>query len=236
MKRHVFITGATGYIGRRVASELVARGHAVRGLVRPGSESRAPSGIEVVAGDALDAASYRDAVRPCDTWVHLVGVAHPSPAKADQFLTVDLASVEAAMEAAAFAHVSHVVYVSVAHPAPVMRAYVEARRRGEARVVASGLPATILRPWYVLGPGHRWPIVLTPIYHLACLIPRWRAGAERLGLVSIDTMVRALVVCVEEPAPSTRVLDVPAIRTLGSRTSPGNRSPAGRGQAGVAPY
>jgi hypothetical protein len=71
----------------------------------------------------------------------------------------------------------------------------------------------VLRPWYVLGPGHWWPVVLLPLYALAALLPASRAGAKRLGLVTLTQMVRALVAAVERP-PNTgmTILDVPAIR------------------------
>jgi uncharacterized protein YbjT (DUF2867 family) len=75
--------------------------------------------------------------------------------KAAEFERVDLASIRATTAAAALAGARHLVYVSVAHPAPVMRAYIAARTRGEALVRECGVPAMILRPWYVLGPGHR---------------------------------------------------------------------------------
>ena len=45
------------------------------------------------------------------------------------------------------------------------------RSEGEALIRAAGLNATILRPWYVLGPGHRWPVVLIPAYWLAERLP-----------------------------------------------------------------
>ena len=148
-------------MGRRLGAELLRRGHRVRALVRPGSESRAASGAEVVAADPLDTASYRDRVAGCDTFVDLVGVAHPSPAKAAQFRSIDLVSAKAAISAATSAGIRHFVYVSVAHPAPVMRAYIAARVEGEDAIRESGLPATILRPWYVLGSGpplaDSWP-------------------------------------------------------------------------------
>ena len=61
------------------------------------------------------------------------------------------------------AGVQHFVYISVAHPAPMMKAYIEVRSQCEAMIRQSGMNATILRPWYVLGPGHRWPYLLLPI-------------------------------------------------------------------------
>jgi len=90
---NVFITGGTGYIGSRLIPELLRRGHAVRALVRNGSDAKLPSGASIVRGNALDLGTFADQVAPSDTFVQLVGVAHPSPAKARQFRDVDLVSV-----------------------------------------------------------------------------------------------------------------------------------------------
>lgn len=216
----VFVTGATGYLGSRLIPRLVANGHAVRALLRPASRAKLPVGTdthcEIIEGDALDAASYVEALRGCDTLVHLVGVAHPSPARAAEFISVDLASIEAAVVAARQARVRHLVYVSVAQPAPLMQAYVDARRRGESLIRAARLDATVLRPWYVLGPGHRWPVALLPAYWLAACVPGLRDGARRLGLVTIGQMLGALETAVERPAQGVRILDVPAIRAAGN--------------------
>jgi len=98
-----------------------------------------------------------------------------------------------------------------------MRAYIAVREEGEALVRAIGIPVTILRPWYVLGPGHRWPALLVPAYALLERLPPTRDGARRLGLVTREQMVAALVRAVEDPpAAGIRVLDVPAIRRGGA--------------------
>src|SRR5438309_7274136 len=89
--RHcVFVTGGTGYMGQRLISRLLSRGHQVRALVRSGSEKKLPAGCTPVLGDALDGSSYAKQVPPADTFVQLVGVAHPSPTKAAEFRKVDL--------------------------------------------------------------------------------------------------------------------------------------------------
>lgn len=210
----VFVTGANGYLGCRLVPALLARGHRVTALVRSGRESVLPDGCRVLTGDALDPASFRDGLGDADTLVHLVGVAHPSPAKAVAFRQVDLASLRAAVAAARHAGVKHFVYLSVAQPAPLMHAYLAARAEGEALLGASGIASTILRPWYVLGPGHRWPLALLPFYWLAERLPATRQTAQRLGLVSIEQMLSALVAAVEDPPAERRILDVPAIRRL----------------------
>jgi uncharacterized protein YbjT (DUF2867 family) len=210
----VFVTGGTGYIGRRAIDQLVARGHRVRALARPSSAGRVPAGATAVVGDALDPGSVAAALHQGDTLVHLVGTPHPSPSKAAEFVRVDLASIRASVAAAARAGVSTIVYISVAQPAPVMHAYLAVRSQGEQLIRDAGLTATILRPWYVLGPGHWWPIALVPFYATASLVPAWRDGASRLGLVTIGQIVRALVRAVEAPPASgtVRIVDVPALR------------------------
>ena len=212
---HVFVTGATGYIGRRLVGALVARGHAVRALVRPESAGRVPANVTTVVGDALDAGTFAAAVTSVDTVVHLVGTPHPSPSKAAEFQRVDLPSARASVEAARLAGSRHFVYVSVAHPAPIMQAYIEARTAGERAIAEARLTATIVRPWYVLGPGHRWPMLLVPLYAIARLMPSRRDAAERLGLVTVRQMVDTLVYAIEHPpAPGTiRIVKVPEIRS-----------------------
>lgn len=212
-------------MGRSLTAALIERGHTVRAMVRPGSEHRAPAGAEVCVGDALYSGSFRDLIRPADTLVHLVGVAHPSPAKAAEFRQVDLPSIRASVDAARHAGVGHLIYVSVAHPAPVMRAYVAARREGEGAIRRARLNATIFRPWYVLGPGHRWPVLLSPLYWLLERIPATRDAAGRLGLVTLDQMIAALIEAVEAPARGVRVIEVPEIRSSTRRQREAASSP-----------
>ena len=209
----VFVTGGTGYIGQEMVAVLLAKGHDVRALVRPGSERKVPAGALPVVGNALDATTFASDIPAGASLVHLVGTPRPNPAKAAEFRRVDLPSIHASVAAAQTAKVRHLVYVSVAQPAPIMRAYIAARQEGEAAVRACGIPATILRPWYVLGPGHYWPYLLMPVYGIFRLLPRTRETAERLGLVTRRQMVSALVRAVEErPADGVRIVTVPEIR------------------------
>jgi len=215
------VTGATGYIGAALVRRLLERGHAVRALVREGSRGKLPPGATPVVGDALDAASVASALRPADSLIHLVGTPHPGPAKTALFRSIDLVSIQASVTAARDVGVAQLVYVSVAQPAPVMRDYIEVRARGEALIRAAGVTATLVRPWYVVGPGHWWPVALIPLYAIAQWVPGLRDSAQRLGLVTLEQMVATLVAAVETPPPAgtQRVVDVPAIRA--ARVSPG---------------
>ena len=199
-------------MGRNLIPALLKRGHEVRALARPGSESKVPEGCTVVTGNPFDRESFAAQTGASDTFIQLVGVAHPSPAKAKEFRTVDLKSALESVAVAARAGVRHFIYVSVAQPAPIMKAYLEARAEAEAVIRASGLNATILRPWYVLGPGRQWPRLIQPIYWILERIPQKRETAQRLGLVSSQEMMSALCWAVENPSEGVRILSVPDIK------------------------
>jgi uncharacterized protein YbjT (DUF2867 family) len=222
--RRVFITGGTGYIGSSLIPILLERDHQVRVLVRPGSKAKLPSACEVVSGDALDSNTYRQLIRPADTFIHLVGVPHPSPAKAAQFRTIDLVSAREAIAACAELAVHHFIYLSVAHPAPlsIRKDYIAVRAQCEQMIMTNEqhLNSTLLRPWYVLGAGHRWPYALLPLYKVCEWLPFTRAAALRLGLVTLDQLILALVEAVESPVQGSRIVEVPEIRAAGLRLSP----------------
>jgi len=208
----IFLAGGTGYLGSRLAQALLARKHTVFGLCRPAHASKLPEGVEAVEGDALRSATFRNRVPAGSVYIHLIGTPHPAPWKKASFERVDLGSLQQAVQAAVAAPASRFVFVSVAHPAPVMRAYIDIRRECEAWIRRSGLPHAILRPWYVLGPGHQWPWVLKPLYAMAGWFPgRLRESSNRLGLVTVEEMVQALVSAAESEAPEL-VLGVPEIR------------------------
>jgi uncharacterized protein YbjT (DUF2867 family) len=213
--RRVFLTGGTGYVGSRLIPLLHERQHSVRAIVRPSSVDNLPVGCETVVGSVFDRALLRDSMTGCDTVVQLVGVPKPAPWKAVQFRAVDQVSALAAIGAANDAGIRHFIYVSVAHPAPIMKAYIAVRSACEAALRATGLPATIVRPWYIVGPGHRWPLLLKPGYWVCERLGSTREAACRLGLVTIGDMLATLLHVVDHPPDQVRVIEVPDIRAAG---------------------
>ena len=200
----VFVAGATGYVGTRLTEALLGRGHCVRALVRAGSEGKVVKGCAAVRGDALDSTTYADSVGPADTFVHLVGTPHPAPWKEREFLAVDLLSLKESVAAARHTGVKHFVFVSVAQPAPVMKAHIRVRRQCERILAESGLPATTLRPWYVLGPGHWWPLLLKPLYWLSDQNAADTRGVSWAGAGDAGARVAALVAEIRPPSQAQR--------------------------------
>lgn len=196
----VHISGGTGYLGSALVPLLEQRGHRPRIIPR---------------ADVFNAEAIAQLLAPGDTLIHLTGTPKPAPWKERQFRAVDLPSLQASAQAAHQSKVAHFTYVSVAHPAPVMQAYIKVRQEAEAFLAERKLPRTILRPWYVLGPAHWWPYLLKPVYALAENIPTQRDAALRLGLVTRAQMVAALLYAVEHPARDCRIVETAAIRRGG---------------------
>jgi nucleoside-diphosphate-sugar epimerase len=221
----VFITGGTGYIGSRLIKRLLKKGYTIRAVVRKGSEHKLPEGCEIVFGNALDASTYQNYVPKGCIMVHLVGVAHPSPRKKEQFVSIDLVSVREAVSAAKAATVEQFIYVSVSqYPSKIMEAYQAVRAEGE-KYIKNALntervtSATLVRPWYVLGPGHYWPLLLIPFYWLAKRFKKYRALAEAQDLVWINQMLDILEYSVENtPLSKERIFEVQDIKNFNKTT------------------
>jgi uncharacterized protein YbjT (DUF2867 family) len=215
--RTVFITGGTGYIGSRLIKALLQTGELhVKALVRSSSKDKLPPGCEVIIGNALKAETYVHAVPPASIFIHLVGVAHPSPSKKQQFRDIDLASVLEAAGAAKQTGIDHFVYLSVAQfPTKIMKEYQAVRATGEAVLSATGIRCSFVRPWYVLGPGHWWPILLKPFYLMGPLIPSLREKADKLDTVTIRQMIRTLQYAVKHlPESAVSIYEVADIKSM----------------------
>jgi len=211
--RTIFITGGTGYIGKRLIKILLQRGHHIITLVRKGSESKLQPGVEIVIANAFDANTFKDTIPKDSVFVQLLGVSHPSPKKAKQFKEIDLRSVKASADAAAIAGVSHFIYVSVSmSPSTIMKDFQDVRKEGEEYCLSKDLNCTFLRPWYVLGPGHWWPIVLLPLYGIAELIPSVRNKVHEKALVTISQMITILMKVIEADPTPLRILEIKNIR------------------------
>ncbi len=214
--QNIFITGGTGYIGSRLIKSLQKQGgFRIKALIRKGSEHKAPACCEIVSGNALEAISYQQHIERGSSFIHLVGVAHPSPSKKEAFKQIDLVSVQQAVKAAKYAGVNHFIYLSVSqYPSGIMRDYQLVRAEGETLLKESGIISTFIRPWYVLGPGHRWPVLLMPLYGIAKLFPSAREKAEKHGLVTINQMIETLVYSVQNPPAANDVYEVEDIKTI----------------------
>ena len=205
----IFITGGTGYIGKRLIKKLVVLGYDVTALVRKGSEAKLPKGVRAIIADPFDAVTFQQWIPRGATYIQLLGAAHPSPRKKEEFQQVDLRSVKESANAAAAAGVQHFIYLSVAMTdSSMMQEYTNVRKQGEAYIQSKHLVCTFIRPWYVIGPGHYWPLLLMPAYGIAQLRPQWKQKTKGMELLNINLLLRTLVKAIEAPPQRQRLFEI----------------------------
>lgn len=179
--RSVFITGATGFIGGRLARRFRDRGDRVRCLVRPSSDTADLEriGADLVVGDVTDADALSDALDGIDLAYHLAALYRVGIVDEDRLRRVNVGGTRAFLDAVERAGTPRAVYVSTtgvlapapaggevpAEPRPALVASGAAptayqRTKREAHVLARdaqdrGLPLIIANPAYVYGPGDR---------------------------------------------------------------------------------
>ena len=173
----LLLTGATGFLGHHLVSHLQAAGHALRALVRPGSDTAflEKRGVELAwAGDIGDRPALREACRDCDAVVHAAGhfrmwgnLCH--------FWQTNVGGTDAVMEAALYEGVQRLVYVSTAvvvgrtepgrlvdesHPCRpqdhYQRTKLEAERLALAYQRNCGVGVVVVRPGALYGPWGRY--------------------------------------------------------------------------------
>lgn len=109
-----------------------------------------------------------------------------------------------------------ILYVSVAQtPTSVMLDYELCRAECEKMILEPPLKTSIIRPLYVVGPGHYWPFSFLPFFKMLELIPKTSAKAKALRLVYLKQMLDALVNAVENlPAERVRFFEIEYIKSV----------------------
>jgi nucleoside-diphosphate-sugar epimerase len=211
----ILVTGASGFLGRVVCAELLARGRPVAALVRtPGSE---PPGTVPVVGDLTDAAAITAAVRSAapDCVIHLaaeIGTQRDSR-KIDE---VNVRGMRRLVDACEAAGVRRLVFASTvvtgdAHgalltedrPLPVQTAYGRSKQVGERILRDSTLEGIVIRPGHIYGPGG---------WYAGEIVTRLRQpgrfvvvgdGANLWDVVHVEDVANAIVEAAEKARPGT---------------------------------
>ena len=152
MKPRILITGATGYVGGELLKAVLAAGYTVRCLARRPEVLRAKalSGVEVVAGDVLDAASVRSAMAGIDIAYYLVH----SMGSAGSFEEQDRTAAKNFAAAFREAGVRRIIYLGgLGHGAETLSAHLRSRQEVGDVLRSSGAPVVEFRASVVIGSG-----------------------------------------------------------------------------------
>jgi nucleoside-diphosphate-sugar epimerase len=232
----LLVTGATGYIGRRVALRLIGAGRPIRLLCRDprrlDPQLAKSSLVQVLIGDVSDDRAVR---RACEGVTAIVHLAAAMSGPAEDFDRSTIRGTKAILAAAAAEGVDRLVYVSsmsvydyatlprgtvVNEEAPLESHpelrdnYARSKRVAEALVTEHmplrGPSAVIVRPGIVYGPGGRDPLTpVTSLRHVGRGIFALVGGGRRqVPLIYVENLVDALVLLLDSQAAGGRIYNV----------------------------
>ncbi len=196
------MTGASGFVGGRLAPALVEEGHEVRAMTR--RPERYSGAGEAVRGDVADPASLRAALEGCDAAYYLVHSLDSS-----DFQNKDAEAARTFGRAAADAGVRRIVYLGgLGDDADDLSAHLRSRREVERLLGEGGVPVTVLRAGIVVGHGGvSWEMTRQLVAHLPAMVtPRW--VHTRTQPIAVADVVRYLVGVLDAPAAEGRVFEV----------------------------
>ncbi|MFJ9724756.1 SDR family oxidoreductase [Streptomyces sp. NPDC101209] len=204
----VLVVGATGSVGRLVVTEAIARGHAVRALVRDRAKGARllPAGAELVVGDVTRPGTLPGAVAGADAVVLTLGSAGTGSSSQE---AVDYAGVRNVLTALASvdgarARVALMASIGVTARSSGYGHLLEWKRRSERLVRASGLTYTIVRPgWFDMnGPDERRLVFLQG--------DRRKSGGPSDGRIARADIARVLVAPLTAPEATDRTFELVA--------------------------
>jgi uncharacterized protein YbjT (DUF2867 family) len=214
----ILLTGATGYIGGRLAPLLLAGGNSVRCLVRDAARLRDrpwASQVEIVEGDLFAPVTLPAALRGVETAYYLVH----AMASGGDFRAHDLQAAGAFGQAAADAGVGRIVYLGgLGDPDADLSEHLRSRQETGSALAAAGVPVTEFRAAVVVGAGSLgFEMIRYLTERLPVMIcPRW--VYTRVQPIAVDDALAYLIAALELPPDSSGVVEIGGadVRTYGS--------------------
>ena len=263
LPQSILLTGATGFIGRRLSQELLRAGCAVSALVLPDEVDNVLPGIRAIVGDVTDhdAVVRALAVTQPEGVFHLAAVGTTDTGlPMAEACRVNVGGMIALLEAVRDDPVRRVVAIGTSYEYGARRSddgldpfntysasKVAAWAFARAAYNAWGLPVVSVRPFQVYGPGQRRE-ALVPAAILAALRGedfRMTKGEQQRDFVYVDDIVQGLIAAMVAPDVEGRVLDLgtgmlsrvlDVVQRIWDLTEAGRSEAGGRILAGALTY
>jgi uncharacterized protein YbjT (DUF2867 family) len=209
--RHVFVTGATGFVGHALLQRLCAAGHIVRCLVRRGSEAdlRGQGAIARIEGDILTRRGLEEGMAGCDAVIHLVGIIREHRATNVTFERVHTEGTRNVLGAAKAAGIRRYVHMSALGTRQgAASRYHRTKWAAEEAVRASELDWTIFRPSIIYGKGDGFVTMLASMVRRSPVVPVIGSGRQRLQPVPVEHVAAGFASALELPATVKQMYEV----------------------------
>jgi len=203
--KSVLVTGATGFIGKRLVGALLAKGYKVRCLVRR-PEAPLPDDVERAVGDLLEPQSLDEAMAGVDTAYYLV---HSMASKGGDFGLRDRMAAESFVKAGNRTGLRRVIYLGgLGETGDNLSEHLQSRLE-VAKILGNGtFKTTVLRAAVIVGAGGAsFEIIRALVKHLPFMIaPRW--VATRCQPIAVGDVIRYLTGCLDDERTAGQTFDI----------------------------
>lgn len=207
--RSLFITGASGFLGRCLLSRLdPAKFENIFCLSRSAQPSSTAAGVEWLRGGLADTAAHPAALAAADCVIHLAAATGKLPPK--EYFAVNVDGTRFLLEQCKLANVRNFLFVSsiaAGFPDQTRYYYAQSKVQAEEIVRASGLRYSIVRPTMIFGPGSP---VLASLARLAALpvIPVFGSGATPVQPIAVADLADFILRIVDNDLFSAETFDL----------------------------
>jgi NADH dehydrogenase len=210
----IAITGAAGFVGRRLTALLHERGEEVLAIARGPQPEGWPAGSTWLRADLLQPERYEEALKGADCVIHLAALTGKARPKA--LWRDNVEATEALVGAAARAGVGRLVLVSSIAASFKDRRYypyAESKIAAEAAALASGVPTVIVRPTMILGAGSPVEANLGKLAG-APIIPMFGDGKRLVQPVDVEAVALLLAGLARDPEGASEIIEFGGPETL----------------------
>ncbi|MDO8142715.1 MAG: complex I NDUFA9 subunit family protein [Candidatus Brocadiales bacterium] len=207
----IFLTGSTGFVGKRILHDLLENKYQVRCLARKGSEQKIShyKDVDIVHGDITDAASLDGKLEGCDAVINLVGIIREFRGRGITFEKLHYEGTVNLVRAARPQKVMRFVQMSALGARPDGKTqYQQTKFRAEECVRTSGLDYTIFRPSIIFGPEDKFVNLFANMLRTQQFVPVVGNGRYQMQPVSVENVSMGFVKSIERKDAIGKTFDV----------------------------
>ena len=208
----IFLTGATGYLGRHVLEDLLKSGHSIKILARDPTKIPKTSAIVTpIKGDATLLETFTNELKDCDAVVQLISIIEEKKQHGITFQKLNVGTTQNLINAAKENGVKRFIYMSaLGTKANDLTPYFRTKWQAEQEIINSGLYYTIFRPSFIFGYNH-------PVYSMLIsllkkspfgLMPIFGDGKYKHQPVFVKNIAELVSQALTNPATENKEYDV----------------------------
>lgn len=213
----LLITGGTGFVGGYILEALEGKTprSEIRVMARKGADlgKLRSQGYSTATGSVTDLDDVRKAMQGVDKAIHLVAIIREVPAKGQTFERVIGQGTANVVTAAEEAGVKRIIFMSALGADKMSTGYYRNKIKGEEAVKAGGVPYTIFRPSFLIGPGGEFVSLLNSLT-AAPIVPVPGPGDYSVQPLYVRDMARYFVQALDDARFTNQTFEVGGPQTF----------------------